>query len=58
MGEEILDAQAREKEVPKKQFMTFRCCNEIYGISLENVSEIIGLTQYTSIPETEDYIIA
>ena len=57
MGEEILDAQAREKEVPKKQFMTFRCCNEIYGISLENVSEIIGLTQYTSIPETEDYIM-
>ncbi|MCI8770393.1 MAG: purine-binding chemotaxis protein CheW [Lachnospiraceae bacterium] len=56
MEDDVLDAQAREQEVPKKQFMTFRCCNEIYGISLKNVNEIIGLTQYTSIPETEDYI--
>ena len=57
MEEEILDAQAREQEIPKQQFMTFHCSNEIYGISLENVNEIIGLTQYTSIPETEDYIM-
>lgn len=57
MADEIIDAQAGEQEEPKKQFMTFRCCNEIYGISLENVNEIIGLTQYTSVPETEDYIM-
>lgn len=57
MAEEILDAQAVEKAEPKRQFMTFRCCDEIYGISLENVNEIIGLQQYTSVPETEDYIM-
>lgn len=57
MAEEILDVQAREKEEPKRQFMTFRSCDEIYGISLENVNEIIGLQQYTSVPETEDYIM-
>lgn len=57
MEEEVLDAQAREQAVPKKQFMTFRCGKEIYGLALENVSEIIGLTQYTSVPQTEDYIM-
>lgn len=57
MAEEILDVQARIQEEPKKQFMTFRSCDEVYGISLENVSEIIGLQQYTSVPETEDYIM-
>lgn len=43
-------------EEEKEQFMTFRCCNEVYGLSLDSVNEIIGLQQYTSIPETEDYI--
>lgn len=55
MAEEI--AILNEQEEEKKQFMTFRCCNEVYGISLDNVSEIIGLQQFTSIPETEDYIM-
>ncbi len=41
----------------KEQFMTFQCCNEIYGISLASVREIIGLQQYTSVPETDDYIM-
>ena len=65
MAEEKLDAQdldvgdpmAVEREEPKKRFMTFRSSNEIYGISLDNVHEIIGLQQYTSVPETEDYIM-
>lgn len=45
-----------EQEENKKQFMTFLCCDEIYGISLEHVNEIIGLQQYTGVPETEAYI--
>lgn len=65
MAEEKLDARdldlddpmAVEREEPKKRFMTFRSSSEIYGISLDNVHEIIGLQQYTSVPETEDYIM-
>lgn len=57
MEEEKQSIENQEVEVEKKQFMKFRCCDEIYGISLQNVSEIIGLQQYTAIPETEDYII-
>lgn len=55
MAEET--AILNEQEEEKEQFMTFRCCNEIYGISLDSVNEIIGLQQFTSIPETEDYIM-
>ena len=65
MAEEKLDAQdldlddpmAVVREEPKKRFMTFRSSREIYGISLDNVHEIIGLQQYTSVPETADYIM-
>ena len=65
MAEEKLDAQdldlddpmAVVREEPKKRFMTFRSSSEIYGISLDNVHEIIGLQQYTSVPETADYIM-
>ena len=58
MAEETLSALGEEVEpdVEKLQYMTFRCQDEIYGISLDNVSEIIGLQQYTEIPETPDYI--
>ncbi|MCD7826798.1 MAG: chemotaxis protein CheW [Clostridiaceae bacterium] len=59
MEEEKVQVLNDENEQPeqKQQYMTFRCCDEIYGLSLENVNEIIGLGQYTSIPETEDYIM-
>lgn len=57
MAEEVKEEEKLENDKPKKQFMTFRCCDEIYGISLANVHEIIGLQQYTSVPHTEDYVM-
>lgn len=44
-------------EIHKEQYMTFKCADEIYGISIEYVNEIIGLSQITKIPETQDYLI-
>lgn len=52
---EILADKVMEQQ-KRVQFMTFQCAGEIYGISLDNVNEIIGLQQYTEIPETEDFI--
>lgn len=46
-----------EDEIEKEQYMTFKCADEIYGISIKYVNEIIGLSQITKVPETEDYII-
>lgn len=54
MEEETILNDGVEEE--KEEFMTFKCCDEVYGISLDYVSEIIGLQQYTSVPETDDYI--
>lgn len=52
---QIVDGEEVYQE-KKKQYMTFQSCDEVYGIALENVSEIIGLQQFTAIPETEPYI--
>lgn len=46
-----------EDEIEKEQYMTFRCADEIYGISIKYVNEIIGLSQITKVPETQDYLI-
>ena len=54
MEEETILNDGVEEE--KEEFMTFKCYDEVYGISLDYVSEIIGLQQYTSVPETDDYI--
>ena len=60
ISQQEMEENAENKKVVienKKQYMTFRSCDEVYGISLDNVNEIIGLQQYTSVPETEDYIM-
>ena len=46
-----------EDEIQKEQYMTFKCSDEIYGISIKYVNEIIGLSQITKVPETKDYLI-
>lgn len=46
-----------EDEIQKEQYMTFKCSDEIYGISIKYVNEIIGLSQITKVPETQDYLI-
>ena len=46
-----------EDEIQKEQYMTFKCSDEIYGISIKYVNEIIGLSQITKLPETQDYLI-
>ena len=45
-----------EDEIQKEQYMTFKCSDEIYGISIKYVNEIIGLSQITKVPETQDYL--
>ena len=52
-----LDDVRELEEVNKEQFMTFKCGEEIFGISIKYVNEIIGLQQITHIPDTEDFII-
>ena len=46
-----------EDEIQKEHYMTFKCADVIYGISIKYVNEIIGLSQITKVPETQDYLI-
>ena len=46
-----------EDEIQKEQYMKFKCQDEIYCISIKYVNEIIGLSQITKVPETQDYLI-
>ena len=46
-----------EDEIQKEQYITFKFSDEIYGLSIKYVNEIIGLSQITKVPETQDYLI-
>lgn len=52
-NEEMLDQQ---EDTQHGRYLTFNVGNEIYGIEIEYVTEIIGMQQITKIPEIADYI--
>ena len=45
-----------EEDGEKGKFMTFQTGNEIFGISISYVNEIIVIQPITAIPEVEDYV--
>ena len=45
-----------EEDTQKGKFMTFKTGDEIFGISIEYVNEIIVVQPITTIPEVEDYV--
>jgi purine-binding chemotaxis protein CheW len=46
----------QEEDTQHGRFLTFSLGEEIYGIEIEYVTEIIGLQQITKIPEVAEYI--
>lgn len=54
---EVTEVDEKLEEIPKEQYMTFACGEEIFGISIKYVNEIIGLQKITHIPDTENFII-
>jgi purine-binding chemotaxis protein CheW len=46
----------QEEDTQHGRFLTFNLGEEIYGIEIEYVTEIIGLQQITKIPEVAEYI--
>jgi purine-binding chemotaxis protein CheW len=39
------------------QYLTFKLDNEIYGISIQKVREVLDWTRVTKVPQTPDYMI-
>ena len=47
---------AEEEDTQKDKYLTFRLGEEIYGIDISVVIEIIGIQPITSVPEVPDYV--
>ena len=45
-----------EEDTQKDRYLTFLIGNEVYGIEIKYVTEIIGIQPITEIPELPDYI--
>jgi purine-binding chemotaxis protein CheW len=58
LAKEKEDAEVlqEEEDTQKCRFLTFQLGNEVYGIEIRFVTEIIGIQPITEIPELPDYI--
>lgn len=56
MTDELVNDLMEQEDTQKGRFLTFSLCNEIYGIEIKHVTEIIGLQPITEIPELPEYI--
>ncbi len=45
-----------EEDTQKGRFLTFRMGNEMYGIEISYVTEIIGIQPITEVPELPEYV--
>lgn len=46
-----------EKDTTKDLYMTFNIDNEIYGIEIASIKEIIEMVPITRVPESPDYVL-
>ena len=51
-----MEAVATKTKVTEGKFLTFVLNDEVYGIEILKVREIIGLMDITNVPQTPDYM--
>lgn len=56
MDEEKTLVEGEEEDTLKDKYLTFSLGDEIYGIDIRVVIEIIGIQKITSVPEVPDYV--
>ncbi|MDD3174768.1 MAG: chemotaxis protein CheW [Herbinix sp.] len=49
-------ALEEEEDTQKDRYLTFALSNELYGIEIKHVTEIIGVQPITKVPELPEYI--
>lgn len=54
--EKLQELEEFEEDTQKGKFLTFVLGNEVYGIGIEFVTEIIGIMSITEVPELPEYI--
>ncbi len=52
----VQDIYDQEEDTQKGKYLTFSLGNELYGIEIKHVTEIVGLQPITEVPELPDYI--
>ena len=50
------EMQEQQEDTQHGRYLTFNVSDEVYGIEIEYVTEIISMQQVTKIPEIADYI--
>jgi len=53
---EMIAEDFLEEDTQKNKFLTFSLGNEIYGIEIKYVTEIIGIQPVTEVPELPNYV--
>lgn len=53
---ELFDERMKEEDTQHGRFLTFTLEDEIYGIEIRFVTEIIGIQSITKVPEVPDYV--
>lgn len=53
---EILEQDMNEDDTLANRYLTFQLDNEVYGIEIRYVTEIIGIQTITEVPDLPDYI--
>lgn len=56
MPEEISEDLPEEEDTQKGKFLTFFLDQEVYGIEIHLVTEIIGIQPITEVPEVPEYV--
>lgn len=56
MSEVINEERKEEEDTLKGRFLTFSLENQVFGIEIKYVTEIIGIQPITEVPEVPDYV--
>lgn len=56
MSETIKEEMVEEEDTLKGRFLTFSLDNQVFGIEIKYVTEIIGIQPITEVPEVPSYV--
>jgi purine-binding chemotaxis protein CheW len=52
----LFDEEIEEEDTQRGRYLTFTLGENVYGIAIRHVTEIIGIQNVTKVPETPDFI--
>ncbi|MDR0851775.1 MAG: chemotaxis protein CheW [Clostridiales Family XIII bacterium] len=52
----LFDEEIEEEDTQRGRYLTFTLGENVYGIAIRHVTEIIGIQNITRVPETPDFI--